>query len=180
MKDVRSRRLFFALWPDADVVAALHAWARRAHALCGGRIMRPDTLHLTLAFLGEVDADRIAHLQALLRDHPFEGGTLCLDRYGRFRGPRIVWAGSSARVPWLDAAQRRLWQALAAQGFTVPQEPFRPHVSLLRRAGPADLNALPVPEPVCWTPRHCVLVASTPRESGSFYEVLARSIPRAL
>lgn len=180
MKDARSRRLFFALWPDADVVAALHVWARRAHALCGGRIMRPDTLHLTLAFLGELDQDRIPALQALLQNHKLEGGSLCLDHYGRFRGPRIIWAGSSTRVPWLDVAQRGLWQALAAQGFTAPQEPFRPHVSLLRGAGPGDLHALPVPEPICWTPRRCVLVASTPRESGSFYEELAQVVPQVL
>lgn len=167
------QRLFFALWPDADVVGALTRWARRAHALCGGRIMRPDTLHLTLAFLGNVRTDRVPDVQAILREVQWSGGSLTLDRYGRFRGPRIVWAGPSAPVPWLDVLQRGLWQALARQDFTPPEEPFRPHVSLLRRAGPGDLARLPMPEPILWVPRRCVLVASTPRETGSYYRELA-------
>ncbi len=101
------------------------------------------------------------------------GGPLRLDRYGRFRGPQIVWAGPSAPVPWLEALQGWLWRALARQGFARPDEPFRPHVSLLRRAGPGALDALPTPRPLVWTPRRCVLVASDPRPDGSFYETLA-------
>lgn len=166
------QRLFFALWPDDAVAGALTRWARQAHALCGGRIMRPDTLHLTLAFLGAVPVDRVPSLRMILPDEGLPGGLLTLDRYGRFRGPGIVWAGTSMPAPWLDALQRGLWQALARQGFTPPDESFRPHVSLLRHAGPGDLGGLPAPEPILWTPRRCVLVASTPREAGSYYRVL--------
>ena len=166
-------RVFFALWPDAAAAEALSGWARRAHAAFGGRVMRPDTLHLTLAFLGAVPHERVAELAGLLNDASLIGGTLHLDRYGRFRGPRIVWAGPSASPPWLDALHGWLWRALARRGFDRPDEPFRPHVSLLRRAGPGDLDALAVPAPLDWTPRRCVLVASAPRPEGSFYEILA-------
>lgn len=167
------RRVFFALWPDAETAETLSGWARRAHAAFGGRVMRPETLHLTLAFLGMVSNDRIAELASLLDEAVLIGGALRLDRYGRFRGPRIVWAGPSAPAPWLDALHGWLWRALARRGFPRPDEPFRPHVSLLRRAEPGDLSLLPVPEPLDWTPRRCVLVASAPRPEGSFYEILA-------
>ncbi|MGB3424920.1 MAG: RNA 2',3'-cyclic phosphodiesterase [Castellaniella sp.] len=167
------RRVFFALWPDEATVQALSGWAQCAHAAFGGRVMQPDTLHLTLAFLGLVPHDRVAELAALLDEAPLIGGTLRLDRYGRFRGPQIVWAGPSATTPWLDALHGWLWRALARRGFGRPDEPFRPHVSLLRRAAPGDLDALPIPEPLDWTPRRCVLAASAPRPDGSFYEVLA-------
>lgn len=166
-------RVFFALWPDAAAADALSGWALRAHAAFGGRVMRPDTLHLTLAFLGTVPHERVAELADLLNGAPLIGGTLRLDRYGRFRGPRIVWAGPSASPPWLDALHGWLWRALARRGFDRPDEPFRPHVSLLRRAEPGDPDALPVPDPLDWTPRRCVLVASAPRPEGSFYEILA-------
>ncbi len=167
------RRVFFALWPDAATAATLSGWARRAHAAFGGRVMRPETLHLTLAFLGMVPLDRIADLTVLLDEASLIGGPLRLDRYGRFHGPRIVWAGPSATPPWLDALHGWLWRALARRGCARPDESFRPHVSLLRRAAPGDLDALPAPEPLDWTPRRCVLAASAPSPAGSFYEILA-------
>ncbi|CAM5788840.1 RNA 2',3'-cyclic phosphodiesterase [Castellaniella caeni] len=171
----QTRRLFFALWPDADIVAALGPWARHAHDACGGRIMRPDTLHLTLAFLGSVDAQRIPELAELVRTCPAPGGTVTLNRFGHFRGPRIVWAGPSATLPWLDTLHRTLWQGLARHGFPAPDETFRPHVSLLRKADTTDLGPLPTPCPIVWHARRLVLVASTPRETGSYYEVLAEA-----
>lgn len=167
------RRVFFALWPDAATAATLSGWACRAHAAFGGRVMRPETLHLTLAFLGTVPLDRIADLTALLDEASLIGGSLRLDRYGRFHGPRIVWAGPSATPPWLDALHGWLWRALARRGCARPDESFRPHVSLLRRAAPGDLDALPAPEPLDWTPCRCVLAASVPSPAGSFYEILA-------
>lgn len=169
------RRLFFALWPEADVVSALSDWARQAQALCGGRTMRPDSLHLTLAFLGAVETGRIAELQALLPHGGWQGGTLSLDRYGRFGGPRIVWAGSAQPAPWLDDLHALLWRRLGTAGFSEPDEPFRPHLSLLRNAGLGDLSALSAPPPIVWTPRRLVLMASLPRESGSYYEMLAET-----
>ena len=51
-------RLFFAYWPSAETAQALMDWVRRAHALYGGRMMRSDTLHLTLAFLGQTEPER--------------------------------------------------------------------------------------------------------------------------
>lgn len=169
------QRLFFALWPEAALAQALARWASPAQALCGGRLMRVDTLHLTLAFLGDISLDRVPAARAVLAELSWTSGAICLDRYGRFRGPKIVWAGPSAPVPWLEVLHRQLRQGLADQGFTRPDELFRPHVSLLRQAGPGDLAQLRLEAPLMWTPRRCVLVASTPRASGSYYQPLAWS-----
>lgn len=155
------------------MVEALSAWAAQAHALFGGRIMRPDTLHLTLAFLGSVDARRVAALREAVPTWRVHTGTLELSRFGRFKGPRIVWAGpSERRVAWLDALYGELWSRLGERGFAPPAEVFRPHVSLLRNAGTGDVSQLVVEQPIIWTPKRCVLVASTPAETGSYYEVL--------
>jgi len=174
-----TRRLFFALWPDADTVQALGDWVRLAREACGGRPMRADTLHLTLAFLGAVGTDRIPALSGLLAPGRWPGGTLALDRFGRFRGPRIVWAGSSAPVPWLDALQAALWQEIQGLGFAPPSEPFRPHVSLLRQAVGGDLSDLPAMRPVIWTPRRLALVASTPGPRPGYYQMIADCSLRA-
>uniref|UniRef100_UPI00333F7A58 RNA 2',3'-cyclic phosphodiesterase n=1 Tax=Castellaniella defragrans TaxID=75697 RepID=UPI00333F7A58 len=163
-----------ALWPDPATVRALSRQAARAHALCGGRPMRADTLHLTLAFLGTVAGDRIASLRAMVRSWTPRGGELVLDRVGRFKGPRIVWAGPADPWPaWLDALYMDLWDRLGRLGFAGAGDRFRPHVSLLRKAGPADLAPLAGERPIVWRPRRCVLVASVPRETGSYYEPLA-------
>lgn len=179
--DRSDRRLFFALWPDAQTVRLLAQWRAAAHEHFGGRPMRADTLHLTLAFLGMVDGERIpALLQLLQADSGWLGGTLRLDHFGHFRGPRIVWAGSSGPVDWLERLRRNLWDALTALGFSEPDEPFRAHVSLLRKAGDGTLATLPPPQPVTWEARELVLVGSAPRESGSYYTVLgAQTLPLA-
>ena len=58
-KAEKSVRVFFALWPDDAERAALAAWQLPLHKLCSGRIIRADTLHNTLVFLGNVEAHRL-------------------------------------------------------------------------------------------------------------------------
>ena len=56
-------RLFYALWPSPPLAASLAGWAEAAKPAMGGRAMRTETLHLSLAFLGPVDsalADELA------------------------------------------------------------------------------------------------------------------------
>lgn len=174
-----TRRLFFALWPDADVAARLVPWAQAVQRLCGGRVMRVDTFHLTLVFLGSVPVGRLPSLCQVLAQVPCAGGDLMLDRFGRFRGPRIVWAGSTQAADWLVTLQAWLADTLAARGLAAPvSEAFRPHVSLLRHAGDGDVRGLTVPEPIVWHANRMVLVASTPRASGAYYEPLAQATLR--
>lgn len=173
--NIQARRLFVALWPGPAVTRALTDRVRRAHALCGGRPMRADTLHLTLAFLGPVPEEQIAPLCQMVRDWRPLGGELVLDHVGRFAGPRVVWIGPTAPWPaWLDALHADLWRQLDALGQPGTDERFRPHVSLLRRAEPVDPTPLNGGRPIVWRPQRCVLVASSPRETGSYYEALAQ------
>lgn len=169
-----SARLFFGLWPDAASVRALGELAEQARNQCGGRIMQPGNLHLTLAFLGQVEKARITQLQALLHEFSWQSGPLSLDRYGSFRGPRIVWAGPGACPLWLDELYQGLWRQLEPMGFR-PENRFRPHVSLLRGASGADLVKLSPFAPVDWTPDDFRLVASRPQAGGSLYQVLAQA-----
>jgi len=52
-------RLFFALWPDDATRDALNRTGKWLHQHWGGRRMRADTLHITLAFLGSSPVDRL-------------------------------------------------------------------------------------------------------------------------
>jgi 2'-5' RNA ligase len=172
-----SQRLFFGLWPSAATADEIMAWALDAHALCGGRMMQAEALHMTLAFLGNTPEDKVHELVQAAPGWTVPVGTLQLKRFGRFAGPRVVWAGPSSedgeRVPWLDDAYASLWSHLEGAGWERPASVFRPHVSLLRKAGPCELDVLSRPA-LSWTPEQCVLVASRPAEGGSRYEILVR------
>lgn len=169
-------RLFFAYWPSQHTVDRINPWVERAHKLCGGRMMRPDTLHMTLAFLGRATPDQTQELVAASADWSLPTGGMVLSEPGRFSKAAVVWLGPQAaqrgEPQWLYAAHDRLWSLLAPLGWPRPDSPFRPHVSLLRNAGPGDLSALRL-EPVEWTPQRCVLIGSRPTESGSRYTVLS-------
>lgn len=128
------RRVFFALWPDHTIAAALHETARGLWPACGGRLMRRDTLHLTLAFLGEVPnaaLDRLSRAAARIEGAPF---VLELDRVGSWHGQRIVWLAPHDVPAALSALVGDLDAALEAEGFALEARPFSPHVTLLRNA----------------------------------------------
>ncbi|GAB2901804.1 RNA 2',3'-cyclic phosphodiesterase [Paralcaligenes sp. KSB-10] len=172
-----TERLFFALWPSPEIAAELAGWGHAAHSLCGGRIMQPETLHMTLAFLGNTPRVRVDELVHVAADWPVSLGALTLRRLGRFKRPNIVWAGpadgDTDRIAWLDSLYDMLWIRLESMGWHRPESAFRPHVSLLRNAGPGKLDSLSC-SPIFWRPEQCVLVASRPNVPESRYQVLVR------
>lgn len=103
------------------------------------RWMKPEQVHLTLKFLGEVEPDREPEVVATL-GRACAGArpvTLSLRDFGVFphyQGPRIVWVGV-APEPALELLQHRLEQEFAPLGFPTEARAFRPHITLAR-AGP--------------------------------------------
>lgn len=172
-------RLFFALWPDADTVRALSAWATQAYGACGGRMMQLDSLHLTLAFLGQTTPEAARALADETRRRSIEPGVVTLSGYGAFAKPRIVWAGPQVRgdadegIARLTVESRALWDWAGPLCGIQPEPRFRPHVTLLRNA---DTNALPAqaPPPIVWRYDRYVLVASE-QNGNSRYRILAAS-----
>jgi len=139
-------RVFFALWPDAATARRLHALATDAQARCGGRAMRRDTLHLTLAFIGDVSPERLAELLHVGACTGAAAFTLPIDRLGGWRHNRIVWAGAEVCPAPLVDLVARLGAGLAAAGFPVERRAFAAHVTLLRntRAQPAQSPIAPI------------------------------------
>lgn len=165
------QRLFLALWPDEAVAGALDAAGLAAHHLCGGRRMRRDTLHLTLAFLGDVEASRIPALVDALGAVKGDAFRLQLDTLGYWRHNQIVWAGAAEWPAALDGLVRALRANLAALGFAVAETGFVPHVTLLRKAAVA--GALPAPGPIAWPVSEWVLMESHLSACGPSYRRLA-------
>jgi len=133
-RDASPLRVFFALWPGAGARDALSALARDTAAQTEGRAASTRNLHLTLAFLGDVAAARLAALEAIGRAvasavPPF---ALTLDRIGAFGDGGIAWAGTSAPPRDLERLVQSLTGALAKEGFPTERRAFHPHVTLAR------------------------------------------------
>lgn len=135
--------------------------------------MRRDTLHLTLAFLGDVMATRVADAEAAAAKVTASAFTLDLDRLGYWKHNRIVWAGSVAVPPALTALAASLAEALRAAGFQLEERAFAAHVTLLRNAvcSPA---ASALAAAIRWPAADFALVESHAGAGGSRYAVLRR------
>jgi len=171
-----TRRIFFALWPDPAVAQALDSLAAAAHAVCGGRRMRRDTLHLTLAFLGDVDAAQFDVARAVADEVSHKvgaGGTaLRIDRLACWKHNHIVWAGCDSVPDAVAELAEQLGTGLRQRGFKLDRRPFAAHVTLLRNAQCG--GDLPVPAAFDWPVREFVLVQSRLGPDGARYEIVGR------
>lgn len=163
-------RLFFALWPEPQVRAALEQRVQGLIRPLGGKPQRPDQWHVTLEFLGDVASERQAALHRAadrVRAEPF---TLAFDALDHWRRPQVYCLASSQPSAPLMTLVRRLREALAEEGFAPDDREFRPHVTLARKVKAARRGALD--PPLEWPADRFALVRSVTDPAGSRYEPL--------
>jgi len=165
-------RLFFALWPPPTTVAALAAWAQEAQILAGGRLTRPESIHLTLAFLGELAEARVEDAIRAARSVRGARHALPIERAKVWTHNGVGWVGPERTPRALTHLTDSLRERLLAEGFAIESRPFSAHVTLLRNAGkPSRLPPIPAVE---WPVDEFTLVRSQLSRKGSSYEILAR------
>lgn len=170
--DYGAARLFFALWPDEGLSAALYRLGGQLHEHCGGRRLQAETLHLTLAFLGKVEQSRAADVHALaslIEAAPFD---VILLQTGFWQHNRIAWAAPAEMPQGLAELAGALQKRLTAVGFKLDARPYRPHVSLLRNALCTPLPALA--EALHWPVRDFVLARSVKAGNVPTYQLIGR------
>ncbi|MDF1719158.1 MAG: RNA 2',3'-cyclic phosphodiesterase [Minwuia sp.] len=124
-------RLFIALDLPQDVRSRL---AMVQGGLPGARWVAPESLHLTLRFIGDSTPDQAEDLVAglsRLQVPPFD---LCLQGLGVFgdrRRARMLWVGTSP-TPGLRHLQAKVEQVVQVAGFGAEQRKFHPHVTIAR------------------------------------------------
>lgn len=166
-------RLFFALWPEPGTLAASVERLRTLGTAAEGRPQRPDQLHLTLEFLGDVPAGRLAAVleagaEASGNLEPFE---IVLDRLEYWRRPQVLCLAARLTPQPLAALVQSLRAGLVARGFQAEQRPFKAHLTLARKVRhPPNTDAV---EPLAWPAREFSLVESTTDPAGSRYQRLA-------
>jgi RNA 2',3'-cyclic 3'-phosphodiesterase len=158
-------RLFFALWPPARTARALAQWASEAQRATGGKTTAEAKIHLTLAFLGEADAQKATAAARRVEAAPHH---LPLEEARYWRENQIVWAGPRETPAGLKALFERLSMELYREEFILERRPFAAHVTLIRKARSAKLPALP--GKLDWPVKEFFLVSS----KGAMYEQLER------
>lgn len=135
-----SLRLFFAVELPVEIreAAAEHA-ARLRREFPDARASWPraESLHLTLKFLGEVEAIRVdaLHHAATTAAAGLAPFALTIEAAGTFppRGAaRVLWLGVRDDSGQLSRLQFRLDKECAHAGFPRESKPFRPHLTLAR------------------------------------------------
>jgi 2'-5' RNA ligase len=145
-----SLRLFFAVELPREVreAAAAHAERlRRDFPDARASWPRPESLHLTLKFLGEVEAARVDSLRdaGALAAAGLASFALTVEGAGTFppRGAaRVLWLGVRDNSGRLTRLQSRLDEECARAGFERESKPYKPHLTLARLRAPRDAAAL--------------------------------------
>lgn len=133
-------RLFLALWPDGSVRGALARWRDQWTWPAGAAPTRTDRLHLTLHFIGAVPAGRLEALGAALSRVAPADFTLEFGSAQLWPGGIAVLCPLAVPEP-LRSLHARLATVLDGFGLPVDARPFRPHVTLARKARQASVPA---------------------------------------
>jgi len=182
--DQHTTRTFLALdLGDAARRAFARVRGRLAQALPSVRFVDMGGVHLTLAFLGELDDAQLAatHEAAAACAREVAPFTLALGRVGVFGpayAPRVLWVGVGGATERLRATQRRLVAELDARGLPHDDKPFAAHLTLARLQRPLSsdeqtrLTAImgePAPSNATWQADEIAVMASELRPGGAWY-----------
>jgi RNA 2',3'-cyclic 3'-phosphodiesterase len=190
-------RIFVALDIDDSVRARIARFLDGVRGFApDARWVRPESLHVTLKFIGEKSEEEIEKIESVLETIEAGAFDMSIRGYGFFpgaRAPRVFWIGieGGAKLTSLAAA---VDERLARLDIPKEEHDFNAHLTLARRAGRSGsprreksdspnrsferlqekLAVLPTPEFGTITSREFFLYRSELSPSGSQYTKLAR------
>ena len=128
-------RLFVAVCLPEEMKKELSDVTKRFRADCvRGNFTRPENFHLTLAFIGEADPEKVT---AALRPLAGKAFTLRTGKLGWFKGKggSVAFVRCEESAP-LMALQKEVRRLLKEAGIPVDEKPFRAHLTLGREVVP--------------------------------------------
>lgn len=178
-------RIFVAIEISEDaksVIAGLQNKLRDADA--DASWTRPENIHLTLKFLGEVSESLIAEVAkvCLKCAADFHYLDFTLSGVGAFpdpRQPRILWVGLRGDLGPLVQLQKELDEGLSRIGFEPDRKPFSAHLTMGRVKSRRNSRALMAAAndyqlaPIAFSVSEIVLMRSQLHPAGSRYTRLA-------
>ena len=111
------------------------------------RWVRPENIHLTLKFLGEINNQDIKKAGDAIISAASENASMSLGAkgIGVFPGvkrPRVLWTGITGQIKGLSDLQKTLDEKLETVGFPKEKRPFRGHLTIARVKGNIDARRL--------------------------------------
>jgi 2'-5' RNA ligase len=186
----RGLRLFVACELPPAVRDALGRVQEEMRARGAGRLrwVRPEGIHLTLKFLGEVPAAKREAVEnalaaAIVSPFALDVRLGSLGGFGGRQRLRVIWVGLEGDVEGLAELAALIEEALGPLGFPREGRPFAPHLTLARvpddagiqeRSRLADLlEAFPSPSLPSMTLTAVNLMQSFLQPTGARYQCLA-------
>jgi RNA 2',3'-cyclic 3'-phosphodiesterase len=127
-------RVFIAVDLPNDIRRKLKELQRELRPLSNSaRWVVPESIHITLKFLGEVPEKRIEEIDEALGGLTWKPFTVSVHGVGFFpgaRSPRVFWAGMEA--PTMQGLTEELDARMERLGFDKEKRAFRPHITLAR------------------------------------------------
>ncbi|MGC2450899.1 MAG: RNA 2',3'-cyclic phosphodiesterase [Candidatus Sulfotelmatobacter sp.] len=190
-------RLFIALDIDEDIRERIFRFVEGVRNFApDARWIRPESMHVTLKFIGEQPEEALTSIKKSLTELPAAGSEIHFKGYGFFptaKSARVFWAGMETG-PELAAMAGMIDDKMAELRIPKEERPFSPHLTLARGPGGSGsphrnkkdgrnqifqklqekLSALPAPEFGTMRPREFFLYQSQLSPKGSKYTKLAR------
>jgi len=136
-----NERLFVAIDLPVEVKSAMTYACVHLSRIRGVRAVHPESMHLTLLFLGETDPDKTIDALASVE---FEKFNLTVGGTGYFyidRKPSIVWLGVKESQE-LSELHKKIYGALRDIKEYNQDHPFKPHLTLARVDMPVDVSEI--------------------------------------
>jgi 2'-5' RNA ligase len=138
MTVVNCMRLFIAIELPDEIkqgIARVQEQLRKAGANAGWT--RPEGIHLTLKFLGEVPDAKVQEIMQAIDGAVTGSGKLNLKVEGagtfpNVKNPRVLWTGVTGDIEKLAALQTAVENAMTGLGFEREERKFSPHLTLGR------------------------------------------------
>jgi 2'-5' RNA ligase len=173
-------RVFVAVFPPPEVRRALVDAARELPVDGEVRWARPENVHLTLKFLGDVSKDDLSQVGEALepvcgRHEPFKAEPSGFGAFPSARKARILWASIGEGSAPLRALAEDVEVSLEPLGFGREDRSYMPHLTLGRARGrPVIMEATETSSTVPGFTVCCMeVVYSVLGGAGSTYSTLA-------
>jgi RNA 2',3'-cyclic 3'-phosphodiesterase len=171
-------RAFVTVFPPPEVRKKALVAARRLLSANRVRWARPENVHLTLKFLGDVREESLDSLSAALGEvcgghAPFDAALAGLGAFPSARRARVLWAGIGAGSDRLRSLAVDIDAALAPLGFEREKRPYVPHLTLGRiRDQPASFDLPSSIEDLGFRVLHVELMESVLTAEGAIYRTV--------
>ena len=139
-------RLFCAFELTADLQTRIFDHAKRVREAvpnAAASWSRPENIHLTMKFFGNVASERVDEISGAAERvcQQFSPVQIVVGKTGVFprsSRPQVLWIGVEDASSLLGKLQQQLENEFAREGFTKEDRDFRPHLTIARIRKPPN------------------------------------------